>query len=402
MSQLAEFSYQAADANGRKTDGRLTASSKAEALRSLQSRGLYPLRLAENVAPKSAPPDRRAKRGGDLLVFTQQIATLAEAGLQLDRSLSIMADLDKGTAWGDMIADIRRDIQRGAAFSAALASRPGVFGRIYVNMVRAGETGGVLPLVLRRLAQTLEEEQELRSFILGAVLYPIIVATVSMGAAIFLMLFVVPRFEFIFSQLDQPVPVLTRITLAISRGLKAYGLWILLVLIATAAGFWRLIRTPGGRRWLDRVCLDLPLFGDLYLKLQTAKIARTLAMLSGAGVSVLQAFAVVRETVANSAIASSLARAGREIKEGGGIARRLEAQKVLPAMAVSMIAVGEETGRLPAMLEQVAKGYDVEVKRSVRKLLSLLEPALILLLTAITLLIALSILLPIISISTSI
>ncbi|MGE5549056.1 MAG: type II secretion system F family protein [Bacteroidota bacterium] len=397
---MPNFTYQAADPRGRKTAGQLTAPSKNEAMSALRAKGLVPLRLAEVQAAGSRTRSQKRPRGRDALAFTQQLATLVGAGLQLDRALAIMAGLSREDRIGGTIAAIRRDVQEGASFSAALARHPRLFNRVYVNMVRSGETGGVLPVVLQRLAQTIEEERELRSYILGAVLYPAVVAFVSLCAVTVLLVWVVPSFERIFTQLGQSLPSLTRAIMTLSHFLKAYGLWLAAGAAAAGLATWQFMRTPAGRETIDRAYLRLPYFGDLYIKINTARITRTLAMLLGAGVPVLQAFTVVKETVANRILAAALAQAGLEIKEGGGIARRLEAQQILPPLAIQMIAVGEETGELPSMLDQIAKGYDGEVRVAVRNLLSLLEPALILCLTAMTLLIALAILVPIVSMST--
>ncbi|MGE5530138.1 MAG: type II secretion system F family protein [Patescibacteria group bacterium] len=397
---MADFTYQAADAGGRTTSGRINAPSRHEAMDALRAKGLIPLRLAEAAARETRRDSAGKPKSRDVLAFTQQLATLVGAGLQLDRALAIMAGLARGDRMGATLAAIRRDVQEGVAFSTALEQHPRLFSRIYVNMVRAGEAGGVLPVVLRRLAQTIEEERELRSFVMGALLYPAVVAAVSFLAACVLLLVVVPSFERIFAKINQDLPAITRLTVAVSHGLKAYGLWIAGGLAAAALAAWRAVRQPAGRAVLDRVYLRFPYFGVLYLKVLTVRLTRTMAMLVGAGVSVLQTFAVVKETVGNSVVAAALARAGQEIKEGGGVARRLEAQRILPPLAVQMIAVGEETGELASMLDQVAKGYDAEVRLAVRNLLSLMEPVLILCLTAMTLLIALSILIPLVSMNT--
>jgi len=335
----------------------------------------------------------------DLLAFTQQLATMLAAGLQLDRALGLACELYGATPFGQVLADVRRRLQEGASFSAALAAHPRVFGRLYVNMVRAGEAGGALPIVLRRLAQTIEEERDLRGYLLSALLYPAVVACASLLAVVVLLGWVVPRFAQIFARLGQELPAVTRWTLALGRFFAAYGVWAAGGIVALAGLGWAFLRTSAGNEARDRFLLSAPLFGDLYRKLITARIARTLAMLLGAGVPVLGAFAVVEETVTNGIVKNALARAGREIGQGGSIAKRLAAQGVLPTMAVQMIAVGEETGELASMLEQVARAYEAESKRTIRNLLALLEPALILVLTGITLLIALSILVPMVGMS---
>lgn len=394
---MPDYSYQAADDRGRVIAGSIAAAGRPEALQALRAQGLHPLRLAESPASSTEAP--RYSRAADALPFTQQLATLLQAGLQLDRALGIMADLGRGDRLGATAAAIRRDLQEGASFSAALSRHPRLFGRVYVNMAQAGETGGLLPLVMQRLAASIEEERDLRSFILGALLYPAVVAAVSILAVVVLMVWVVPRFEQIFTRLGQELPAITRLTIGASRAVAAYGPWAALAVAALLVYAWSYLRTPAGRARFDRLRLRAPFFGDLYLKLVTAGIARTMAMLTGAGVPVLQSLAVVKETVENSIISAALARAGQEIKEGGSIARRLEAQGVLPPLAIGMIAVGEETGELPKMFEQVARGYDAEARRTIRNLLALLEPALILCLTAVTLLIAMSILIPLIRMS---
>ncbi|NLG83230.1 MAG: type II secretion system F family protein [Firmicutes bacterium] len=392
---MTEFVYRAADARGKIRRGMLAAANRAEAMASLRAQGLFPLEVEETGRPLG----RNGRTGGDLLAFTQQLATMLGAGLQLDRAMGLAGELYGGTSFGRILADVRRRLQEGASFSTALAAHPRVFGRLYVNMVRAGETGGVLPIVLRRLAQTIEEERDLRGYLLSAFLYPSVVAGASLLAVVILLGWVVPRFALIFARLGQDLPTLTRLTLALSRFLAAYGLWCALGLSAAAVIGWTLLRSPAGQMAWERFLLEAPLLGDLYRKLVTARLTRTLAMLLGAGVPVLDAFNVTAETSTNHMVKNALARAAREIGQGGSIARRLAAQGVLPAMAVQMIAVGEETGELASMLEQVAKAYEAETRRTIRNLLALLEPALILILTGITLLIALSILLPMVGMS---
>ena len=303
---LAEFVYRAADDRGRVRRGTVAAPNRIEAMAALRAQGLFPLEVAEATR---AGRDRGGRAGGDLLAFTQQLATMLNAGLQLDRALGLAAELYGGSPFGTMVAEIRRRLQEGAPFSAALAAYPRVFGRVYTNMVRAGEAGGVLPLVLRRLAQTIEEERELRAGVLGAVLYPALVTCASLLAVVVLLVWVVPRFAQVFARLGQELPPLTRWTLALGRFFSAWGLWMLGAAAPLALVVWALARTPAGAEARDRFLLRAPLFGEVYLKLVTARIARTMAMLLGAGVPVLVAFAVVEETVANGMVKKALAKA---------------------------------------------------------------------------------------------
>lgn len=402
---MGSFRYVAADAGARLIEGSLEAADERAVLEQLRARGYYPIRLEAQAPPAALagswrrlglarPPSRQ-----DILLFTQQLDALLEAGLEVDRSLAILAELVDNVRLGPVIRAILADVQAGLSLADALAKHPRVFSKLYVSMVKAGETGGVLELVLRRLAAFMESDRAIRSEVLSASLYPAVVITTGVGAVIFLLNFVLPRFAWIFADARQALPWSTRILLGVS-GFTARYWWLI------AAGVmlgWLGVRgyreTEEGRARWDRAKLRLPVIGPLIRELEVGRFARTLGTLLQSGVSVLTVLRIVEETIGNAAIAEALPQLRERVKRGEGISGPLRECGVFPPLAVHMAKVGEETGRLEEMLLRVADVYDERVKTSLRRLLSLLEPLMILGLGLVVGFIVLSMLLAIFSVS---
>lgn len=388
---MALFQYKAISPTGEVQEGILDGADQSVVIERLQTMGLIPIRAVETsqAASKKATSSERKSfiaklmeprkvTQNNLTVFTREIATLLKAGLPLDRSMEILLDLAENDKVRDMIANIRNDVRGGAALSKALDQRREVFSRFYVNMVRAGEAGGALPDVLKRLAEHMERAKELKDTVSSALTYPVIlmlVASLSVGV---LIVFVVPTFKQIFDQSGKALPFETQVVMWVSSSLRAY--WPLLLAAMIVGGYWFMssLANPISRKRWDQRFLDNALFGDLVAKVEMARFSRTLATLVSNGVPLLAALSIVKETMGNMVMADAVGAAAADLKEGRGLSKPMLETGRFPKLAVQMIAVGEETGRLDEMLMQVADTYDMEVRYSVKRMLTLVEPVMIL------------------------
>ncbi len=423
---MPRFNYVALDARGQEATGLVEAASSNAAITQLRQAGYFPTSVIEDAI--SSPDGKEARRRAAttarvtkprakkgialfqrrkvkskiLMIFTRQLATLVEAGLPLLRSLNILAKQERDKVLKKTIIKIADSVQGGSTFSDALALHPRIFNDLYVNMVRAGEVGGVLELVLTRLSEFQEKAAKIKNKILAAMVYPVIVMTMAVGIMTFLLIFIVPRFELIFHDLlgDKPLPPVTRFVIGISGLMKNHGLILLGVIVAIVT-FYKLIgRTRRGRLAIDRLKLRMPLFGNLNRKNAISRFARTLGTLVTSGVPILQALNITRETAGNAAIALAISHVHDSVKEGESIVQPLEASRAFPPMVVSMVDVGEETGKLPEMLLKIADVYDDEVDNAVVALTSMLEPIMIVFLAVIVGTIVLALFTPLISIIT--
>lgn len=371
------FIYKAADRGGKTVDGVMEAADMRAVIERLHRDSYYPIRVAPQ-AERTAwwQLSRGRLRQRDLLAFTQQLATLFEAGLPLDRALSILEELAPDARMKSLVGDLLRAVRGGSSFSEALARHhPRPFSRLYINMVRAGEKGGVLEITLRRLAEFLEARAAFTEAVVSALIYPAIIVGASAAAIVFLLTFVVPRFAVIFADLGQAVPLPTQILLAVSGGLRAYWWAGALGAVAGVIG-WRVwTGTPEGRLAWDRWLLRLPLVGGISQKLEVSRFTRTLGTLLKSGVPVLGALAVVGEMMSNHVIARGVQRLGESVKRGTGLATPMGESHVFPPLTVHMVRVGEETGRLEDMLLKVADMLEADVRTEMRRIIGLLEPA---------------------------
>lgn len=382
---MALFQYRAADHSGKVVEGVMEAEAEHGVVARLHEMGFIPLRIA---APGEASRGafqvpfsvalRRKVTEQQLLHFTQELGTLLGAGLPLDRSLSVLSNLVEGEEFKKIVRQLLEGVRAGKSLSACMSEHAQVFPRLYVNMIRAGESGGILEGVLRHLAEYLERAQQLKEDVTSALIYPLLLVVVAGCSLIVLFIFVIPRFSLIFKDINEALPLVTRLLIDFSSALSRYGWIALLLLVVGGAGAFFYIRNPEGRLQWDRWRLELWLVGDLLRKLETARFARTLAALLKGGVPVLEALGTIQGVVGNRHLAQAVAQLQSRVKEGKGMARPMAESGVFPALALHMIAVGEETGRLEGMLASVADHYDQEVKRTTRRLTSLLEPALIL------------------------
>jgi len=376
---MALYHYKAAAASGEVVEGQQEAPDEETLIRQLQDAGQIPIRIraASGLSARGTLFGPRRVSPKQILAFTQELATLLGAGLPLDRSLQILEELADDPRIAQLTSRILTAVQGGAPLSDALEAQTGTFSRLYVNMVRAGELGGSLDVVLRRLTDYLQRARELRDTVISALIYPSILVLVSILSVIILLVFVVPHFTQLFADAGKALPLATQIVIASGDFLRAYGWVLALVVVALVFYFRWLFADPARRVGWDRLALKLPLVGDLIGKLEFARFSRTLGTLLGNGVPLLAAFAIVKETLNNRVLADGLETAVAGLKEGQSLSEPLLASGLFPKLGLQMVKVGEETGQLEAMLLEVAETYDREVKTAVQRLLALLEPLLI-------------------------
>ena len=402
---MPKYAYKATNKEGKDQFGVLESESQALAVQDIRNMGLFPTHIRE--ARKSDEKRARKKKGGlgeiyfgglkwkEVVVMTRQIATLIDAGLPLLRSLNILVAQLKPSKLRDILRDVTADVQSGSTFSEGLAKHPKAFDRLYVNMVKAGEVGGMLETVLARLATFMEKRMALIRKVRGAMVYPIFVIAAATGIVTFLLIKVVPVFAEIFAEFGSGLPAPTQFLVDVSEFIQ-YQWWRIMLYFSSTIITIKLGRkVPIIQRLIDRVSLKIPKIGDLVTKVAVARFARTLGTLLTSGVPILQALKITRETISNSVIQDAIQKVHDRIKEGDTIAAPLDESKVFPAMVVNMIDVGEETGSLDAMLTKVADIYDSEVEIAVDAMLSLMEPAIILILGGIIGFIVIALYLPI-------
>jgi general secretion pathway protein F len=385
-------------------EGVLEASVQEAVVERLQAMGYVTLRAEEATAAATVGEIKRRRVrhrvGADqLILVTRELATLLDAGLALDRALEVLSGIAEDEVVRAMLLRIRDEVRGGATLSAALAGQSGIFSRLYLNMVRAGEAGGALAKVLLRLSEHLERADELRATVVSALIYPTILVAVSALSVMTLLIFVVPQFTQLLEESGKTLPLATQIVVNTGNFLRGYW-WAIL---AAAAGavylFRRRLEDPAARLRWDAWLLRLPLAGDLIAKVEMARFARTLGTLIGNGVALLPALSIAKETLGNSLLGEALGRVAAEVKAGRGLGRPMLQEGLFPKLAVHMVMVGEETGRLEQTLLRVAEVYDREVQRSLKRVLTLLEPALILGLAVVIAAIILSILLALLSVN---
>jgi type IV pilus assembly protein PilC len=417
------FTYVALDAGGQESTGLVDAVSTSDAIGQLRKAGYFPTSVCEEgkggrpdgkETPKAAKPvprtraarkaitlfQRKMIKAKQLMIFTRQLATLIDAGLPLLRGLGVLSKQERDPVLKLAIDNLADSVQGGNTFSDSLEQHPFIFNDLYVNMVRAGELGGMLEVVLNRLAEFQEKAARIKNKVAAAMVYPIIVLTMAVGILSFLLVFIVPKFEAIFHDMlgDKPLPTITIFVIGFSGFVKSHA-FILLGLIAAAVMAYKFgMRTRGGRTVADNVKLRLPLFGDLVRKTAISRFSRTLGTLINSGVPILQALNITRETAGNLLLARAIGQVHDSVKEGESIVQPLEASGAFPPMVISMIDVGEETGQLPDMLLKIADVYDDEVDNSVAALTSVLEPMMIVFLAVIVGTIVIALFMPLISI----
>ena len=417
---MPTFTYAAIDgATGREKSGVLNSSGEEAAIADLKARGCYPTALEEVPATGAAKADParpaglrgvpaggqirffgRAVRGNDLVVFTRQLAALVGAGMPVVRGLDLLARQERNPVWQAVLVSLADGIRSGGTISDGLTRHPKIFDRQYVGMIKAAESGGMLAIILERLARHLEKSAQIKARVRSAMTYPMVIMIVAVSIVVALLAFVVPKFERIFSEVlkGAPLPALTQGVLASSRFVQ--GHWLMLLgslVLAGAGGHW--LQARGDRaRALDRLLIRLPLLGGLLLKTAVARFSRTLGTMLVSGVPILQALQLTREAAGNRAVAEEIEAIYRRVREGENLARPLAESGVFPPVVAGMVEVGEETGTLPAMLGRLADMYDDEVDNAVASLTSLIEPVMIVLMAVVVGTIVIALFLPIVRI----
>lgn len=361
--------------------------------------------LASGAAASGQPKRRRRSLGRPinqkgLAVFTRQLATLVKAGMPILRSLEVLARQEKRPAFKAVVENIADIIRSGGNFSDGLAANDRVFDRLYINMTKAGEAGGVLDTVLERLSVFMEKAQKIAGKVKAAMIYPIIIVCVATAIVAVLMVFVVPKFEDIFSGLlkGRPLPALTQGLLTVSNFMKDHYVLAFGGVIGAYIGFKLFAKTRFGRRTIDWLLINMPVFGDLFLKAAIARFTRTFGTLLASGVPILQALIITRDTSGNVHVANAINVVHDRVKEGDNVAKPLESTHIFPGMVTSMIEVGEETGALPDMLTRIADTYDEEVDNAVAGLTSIIEPIMIVFMAVIVGTIVIALFLPLVTI----
>ena len=398
-----EFSYKATDRSGKIFEGAMEGRDEKAVVESLQKLGYIPIRVSAIQAKGAMNPRIRSYFERvtlkDLMVFTQELSTLIEAGLPLDRSLQILTELTEKEKFREVVRDLLRKIEAGSSFSEALSSYPGIFPRLYINMVKAGEVGGVLSLILARLTKYLQTSKEMREYLVSVLIYPALLTLVSGMSIVILLTFVIPRFAKIFADMGGTIPLSTQILLSVSQFVKDTWWAIAGGLVVIGFGIRSYTRQGEGKVQWDQLKLRLPIVGHLVKQMEIARFARTLGTLIQSGVPILQALQIVRETVSNEIISRSIGEVHTGVKQGGGISKTLQNQGIFPSLAIHMMTVGEETGKLDEMLIRVAETYEVSLQNALKRFISLLEPMVILFMGLVIGFIVVSMLLAIFSIN---
>ncbi|MDB6027947.1 MAG: pilC 1 [Verrucomicrobiales bacterium] len=416
---MSNFAYVAFDAHGRETKGLLDVEDQSEAVRRLKEMGYFPTKVVQRAVAAAKKEVRHRKATGRssiltasipmlgrgvkpkvLCTFTRQLATLIQAGMPLLRGLRILEEQETNPALKRVIAELAFSIEDGGTLSEALAQHPKVFNRLYVNMIKAGEMGGVLEVVLKRLAEFMEKAQKIKGKIVAAMFYPAAVITVAVAIMAILMVFVVPKFKDIFAGLlgGRPMPAFTVFILNISEAVKSHFVLTAGIVAACIAALKLFGMSQAGRRFFDRCKLSLPVIGPVLRKSAISRFSRTFGTLMSSGVPILQTLMIVKETAGNVIVGDAVSAVHECVKEGETITVPLKASGIFPSMVVGMVDVGEQTGALPEMLMKIADTYDEDVDNAVASMTSLLEPIMIVFLAIVVGSIVIALFLPLIGI----
>jgi general secretion pathway protein F len=402
---MPAFRYEAVDDGGATRKGVVNADSARSARADLRSQGLTPLVVDAIAAQLDAAGVAKSRGFGErlsqveLALFTRQLASLLEAGLPLEQAFTALLEQAERAYVRDLVASIRSEVMGGASFSDALSRHPRDFAEIYRALVASGEQIGQLSRVLSRLADYIERSNALIQKVRLAFIYPGIVTVVAFAIVIFLLTYVVPQIVSVFANTKQALPFLTVMMLAVSNFVRAYGIYVAILAIG---GFWlwrRALRNPDLKRRFHSWLLTAPVYGKFERSMNTARFASTLAITTGSGVPILRALDTSRDTLSNVAMKELVEEASASVREGVSLARALSAQKHFPPMLIHMIRAGEITGELPAMLDRAAGAQQADLERRALTIAGLLEPALILAMGVVVLLIVLAVLMPIIEIN---
>ncbi|MBN9404135.1 MAG: type II secretion system F family protein [Burkholderiales bacterium] len=403
---MPEFAWRAAQADGQLVEGRSQAAAADAVLRQLRERGLTPLKVESAAAAGAITVGGRTRRidkgpvnRADVLAFTSELSIMLRAGLALDNALRVLIEMSAKPRVQQLLQGVLEDVKGGATFSRALAKHDKLFGDFYLNMVRSGEASGKMSEVLERLVAHMERLRALRESVVSATLYPAILLGVAVLSLVGMLGFVVPQFEKLFKGMGDALPLPTRVVMALGQGFRQHGLEIGIVVLVLGWLLWRTLSSSAGRAWWQASLLKLPVIGPLIYKYELTLFARSLGTLLGNGVPLLTGLHIATETVGNANLRAPLAKMAPQVKEGVRITRAMESTQVFEPLAINLIRVGEETGRIGPMMNELADVLDREVETGIKRALTLLEPILILVLGALIAAIIVSILLGILSIN---
>lgn len=407
---MAKFKYSALDKEGREMSGVIESTSESRARKELTAQGLTVSRLTE-VAVQSEKKSAGVKKqrkpmigtgvtSENVTIFSRQLATLLKAGLPLLRSLEVIGRQEKNPYFKDIVDSLADAVRTGNKFSDGLQQHSKVFDKLYINMARAGEAGGVLDVVLDRLATFQEKAMKTTNKVKSAMVYPVVILSVAVAIVVILMIFVVPQFQKIFQDMlnGAPMPALTQMIIDISDFMKVNYIATFGIIIGAILVIRIFFKTKIGMRVWDIAALKLPKFGDLVMKSTVARFTRTFGTLLSSGVPILEALTITKGTIKNSLIVDALTRVHDRVRDGEPLATPLDQQKIFPTMVTSMVEVGEETGQLSEMLNRIADNYDEEVDNAVGGITSVIEPIMIVFLAVVVGTIVIALFLPIIQI----
>jgi general secretion pathway protein F len=378
---MATFYFRAVASDGKMRTGSLAGDNDKIVVRELRKQGLTPVYVG--VSPKGSSiqiklPTFTGNRRRHVLFFTQEMSTLLNAGVPLDRSLTITAELTEHASFKLIVLDVLRVLKSGRSLADSLATHPGYFSDLYINMVRAGEASGALAVIFERLAEFERSSDDLRNYIVSSMIYPALLACVGLGSIAILLGFVVPRFATIFSGSNMKIPTPTLIMLQASDIVRTYG-WFGLGAAVAAIAVWRgYTRTGPGRLWWDAARLKLPLLGDALLKAETSRFARAMSTLVGNTVPLVQSLGIAAATLNNRSISGAVAGIAQGVKRGEGLAGPMRKAGVFPPLAAHLLTVGEETGRLDQMFARMADIYENDTRAAIRRFTAIFEPVVIL------------------------
>lgn len=408
------FAYEAMNASGQEVKDEIEAESNEDAIQKIRQRGQYPTKIRERAAKKKVVKKSGGAQGGapkrkmpmaiggvsrkQLVLFTRQLSTLQDAGLPILRSLQILEQQQKPGLLKSIVGGVADEVESGGSLSDAMGKYPKAFDKLYTNMIAAGEAGGVLDLILARLADFMEKAAKLKKKVIGAMIYPAVVITIAVGIVSMIMIVVIPKFKKIFEDFKLKLPGPTQLLIDISDFMANNGWMYVVAFPFVVMLFWRLIRiSEGGRYATDVLLLQIPILGSILAKTSIARFTRTLGTLISAGVPILEAINITKETCGNEVYSRALVKVHDAIREGESMAEPLKATKVCDTIVVNMIDVGEETGDLDKMLIKVADNYDSDVDVLVASLISILEPVMVVVLGVIVGFIVIALFMPMIS-----
>lgn len=373
-----QFVYKACDIQGKIHQGQLGAENEQEVVSMLQARQLVPIEIKQGQAGDNETSlFRRGVSQGDVIDFTNGLCTLVEARVPLDKALTLLEGITEKPSVQQLISTLRREVKEGKSLAEALRAHPKTFSRMYVNMVHAGEEGGILDKLLPRLSRFMEQADEARRTVISAMIYPIILAIVGIVSVILLLIFVVPQFATLFEDMGSAVPTSAAFLLALSKWLQSYG-WSLALLPVMVWLFWQHIsNSPENRLKRDQFLLGVPILGNLILEAESSRFCRTLGALLSAGIPLLKGLSIVRGVMENQQLASTLAQVEETVRGGTSLGRALGNAEQFPVLLSQLIVVGEESGRTAVILDKLAETFDTHVRQQTGRLVAMLEPLLI-------------------------